>query len=451
MSLFKEAMSDIGVSVEEFQAIPVDGHVEDPILPNVTQEPSSSIPVSQAVAEAVPAPVEAPVAEPVPMTVAEVEQVVETVEPVVECAVQEHEMLRERAEQLVAIQTAMEQYHDIIRKRGFNGITPESAQILQVHMRIAARQLGTNSKVASMEAFKAKDAREQHDLAEISMEDLRTTAKVAGNVIHQLIGKMISAVKQFAMRIVDGIPLIEKALASMDKELGQIKSAGGDGEVKINTTMLNVNGVPDLTVGKEVMSLAMFAAKTYPDAVVTFLKGATKAVFKYDPEEDNSDEMKAYFQEAARPLQSAIKAGANDEPLPGGYKMHISESGMSVGITGEDMVGQTHREVQCSTTKELRDACRKLQEMVKIIREIRPSAERIETEGHKLLKAVERIRDRAGDDKRWAHEVMDDESRKLVMEATPRSGELIGYLLKYIKSQMVAIKTQAEHISRTSN
>jgi len=445
MSLFKEAMSDVGVSMEEFQAIPVDGHVEDPILPTVTQEPSSSIPVSQAVTAAVPAPVEAP------MTPEEVVQVVEAVEPIVECAVQEHELLRERAEQLVAIQTAMEQYHDIIRKRGFNGITPESAQILQVHMRIAARQLGTDSKVASMEAFKAKDAREQHDLAEISMEDLRTTAKVAGNVIHKLIEKMISSVKQFAMRIVDGIGPVEHALKGMEKELAQIKYPGGEGEVKINTTMLNVRGTPDLEVGKEVTSLAMFAAKTYPDAVVTFLKGATKAVFKYDPEEDNSDEMKAYFQEAARPLQSAIKAGANDEPLPGDFKMHISESGMSVGISGEDKVLQSHREVRCSTTKELRDATRKLQEIVKIIKEIRPSAERIEQEGHKLLKAVERIRDRAGDDKRWAHEVMDDESRKLVMEATPRSGELIGYLLKYIKAQMVAIKTQAEHISRTGN
>lgn len=444
MSLVQEALADVGVSVEEFQDIPPEATVEDTVIPPQTQEPSVSIPVAPETVAAT-----APVAE-VPVTPEAIVEVVEVAEPIVDNVVAEHEALQAKADEIVALQTSMEQYKGLIRKAGFNGITPQTAEFLQVHMKIADRVLGRSGKIGSMESFSAKDPREQHALATVSLEDIRATSKAAVDRFIEIVMKIVEFIKRSGQQLWDGIIQVEKAVDQLDKQLAGIKNAGASGDIKVKvpTMFFKVGGEIDRTVSPDVHGLAHFASQAYPEAVVKFFDGMTKGVLKFDPEGAGMEELDAFFAQYVKPLQFLIDQKADTDELPGGYHMDISENRLSVGIKRPEKMDTQVEEVEVRPTVELRKVTRDLKSLVAQLKEIRPETEKISAAGKKLTEATKRAAAKGGEGTGDVYGEMAMKVGQMVQEASPRAGEIISYVIHYIKEHCTSIASEIQAIQK---
>ena len=451
MSLVKDALADVGVSVEEFQTIPAEATIDTPVLAPVAavDQPSVNIPLTEQpiVPEVTPAPI---VQEDVPVT-----EILEEV-PIVptEAVIAEHEELQAKADQLVALQTAMERYHTIVRKAGFNGISNQTAEVLQVHMQIAQQQLGLTSKIGSMESFNAKSPREQHDLATISLEDIKSMAKGALDKFIAIVEKILEFIKRTGHNLLDGILHVERAVDKLDGQLSKIKVSGGEGTFQCAGTILKHGEEIDRAVSPDIHGLAQFASTSYPDAIVKFLDGMVKGVIKFDANGKGIEELDAFFAQYSKPLQFLIVQQADKDELPGGYTMDVSEHGLSIGVTYHDSkepaLGQTE-ELPVSSTAELRKLVRDIKALIIQLKDIRPETEKISQAGKKLIEAVKRSAAKADEETGGVYSEMTMKVGKMVQESSPRAGEIVDYIVRYIKGHCVAIDAQIKVITKAKS
>lgn len=449
MSLVKDALSDVGVSVEEFQAIPTEATIDTPVLAPVAavDQPSVNIPLTEQpiVPEVTPAPI---VQEEVPVT--EILEEVPIVPP--EAVIAEHEELQAKADQIVALQTAMEQYHSIVRKAGFNGISNQTAAVLQVHMRIAQQQLGLTSKIGSMESFNAKTPRDQHDLATVSLEDIKSMAKGALDKFISIVERILEFIKRTGHNLLDGIMHVERAVDALDAKLAKIKSPGGNGTIKaVHPILKNGNNV-DRVVSPDIHGLAHFASTAYPEAIVKFLDGMVKGVLKFDANGKGVEELDAFFAQYSKPLQFLIDQQADKDTLPGGYTMNVSEHGLSIGVTAPtEQDSSPTEEIPVLPTAELRKLVRDIKALITQLKDIRPESEKISQAGKKLIEAVKRSAAKGGEDTGDVYSEMAMKVGKMVQESSPRAGELVDYIVKYIKGHCIAIDAQIKVITEAKS
>lgn len=431
MSLLQSALSDAGYSLEEFQAIPVEEVVETPIVS--VDQPSVSIPVPEAVVEAVPPPLDVVTVPGVP-----IEELVELPEPCIDNAIAEHELLQGKADQLVALQGAMERYESIVRKTGYGGITPQTAEVIQVHIQLSQSSLGISTKIGSMESFKANGPREQHDLSTVALESIRETAMKAGSDFIAAIEKIIEYIKRLGQNLFDGLLHVDHALSKLESQLKTAKTMGGEGNILLDTTMIEDAGTVVTGAPPKIKMLAQFTIIDYPMRVSSFFDTAAKIVSSVSKDDDDFTEVLERLDAATTPLADIIATKDNSDSLPGGYTIDVSEGGLSFGLKASDS-GPQSQEVPVSSTKQLRDQVRSLKELVEQLKKIRPSTERISTSGKKLVAAA----------KSSGNDELLNKVATFIHQANPRVGEVIDYMVKYIKAQCVAIKKQADANSVT--
>lgn len=424
MSLLQSALSDVGISVENFQDIPAE------VIPAaVVDQPSVSIPLSEPVVESVVVPnAEEVVTGPGVL----IEEIATLPEPAIDNAIAEHEMLQTKADQLVALQVAMERYETIVRKTGFGGITPQTAEVIQVHLQLSQASLGITTKVGSMESFSAKGPREQHDLATVTLESIRETAVKAGKDFIAAIEKIIDYLKRLGQNLFDGILHVESALKKLESQLASTKSTGGgEDDVLINTTMLDDGGVFTKGVPSKIVLLAQFTVVDYPMRVAKFFDDASKIVSSVSKDEDDLSEVMARLDDATTPLADIVEAKATSDRLPGGYELDVSDGGLSFGIKVVDNTAKSLL-IKPGTTLELRKQVRELLALIETLKKIRPNTEKISVAGKKLLTTA----------KGAGHDEILSKAATYIHQSNPRVGEVIDYLVKYSKAQCVAIAVQ---------
>lgn len=420
MSLLQSALADVGCSLEDFQDIPAE-------IISVDQ-PSVNIPLTEEVTELVETPPDVVMVPSVP-----IEELGETTEPCIDNAIAEHELLQDKADELVALQSSMERYESIIRKSGYGGITPQTAEVIQVAVQLAQSKLGISTKIGSMESFKANGPREQHDLATVSIESIRETAKAAGSSFIAAIEKIIEYIKRLGQNLFDGVIQVDRAIAKLDQQLGATKATGGGTQVQINTTMIEDGDALVVGAPPKILMLAAFTVVDYPARVAKFFDDAAKVVSAVSKDDDDLTEVFERLDAATRPLADMIESKVDSDRLPGGYELDVSEGGLSFGVKEGD-AGAKSMTIDSATTRELRDQVRQLKSLVDTLKKIRPNAEKISASGKKLLSAAKQV----GNDQVLS------KAATFIQQANPRVGEIISYLVKYIKAQCVAINVQAE-------
>lgn len=441
-------IQEAGVPLDVAQAQPVVDTIVSP-----TNEPSSTIPVPDAaVAEVAPELVVAPapvVDGGVPEGYVPVEAVTEAVVDVQAEALQAEQCaLQDKADELLDVQHSMESLDRIIRSTGFKGIGNQTAEILQVQLRAAQRKLGITTAIGSMESFQAKDQREQHAIAQVSLESIRTTAKTAKNRFMEIISKLIEMFKRVVNNYLDGFNVVEKTAADLDRRLSKVKHSGGEGTFKlVNAGLLYRDDKLVREVTPDVKGLAHFAAVAYPEAVIRFLDGLVKGVLKFDPESGGIEEVKANFEQSRKPLSFLIEKNLADDELPGGYKLDINESGLSIGLSHAKTYSVEPEELPVVTTVKLRNLVRDILLLIQQAKDIRPEVDKIDKAGKKLIEATKRAETKKGtDENKGTYDELSSAVGKIVLEATPRIGEIVGYLLKYARFQLAVVNTQLEII-----
>jgi len=485
MSLTK-LLNEAGVSNEDIT--PAAPLVEQTVVSPV-DSPSAAIPVAETVVEAAPvvepvpetvavpvtAPLEpavvesvvAPVAEaPLPVEAVVAEQVIPTV-PVVEaqaaiaeaveitqieataCQVEAEQLaVKEKADELLDIQTSLESLSSIIRKAGANGVTNQTAEVIQSQLRSINRRLGVDSQFVSTESFNSRDLREQHNVATIALEDIKTSVKVAKNKFIDLLEKILALFKRAASNWLDGLVSLDKKVDKLDQRLGALKKTGGGGSFTLHNAGLVVHN-DSIDIPEDIPGLAHFAAVSYPDVVTKYLDQSAKTLLKYKPSDFDPERIKEEFERHAKPLAYLIELQVEKDELPGGHHLDVDAGGLSFGIKGETPAG-VDKEVDIETTVELRKKVRLIKEIVEQIKKIRPEVEKIDKAGKRLIEAARRATPGAGEDQKEAQDfyniVYEAVSRSAA--AKPRVDEVIKYLVRYLNAQVAIVNTMADQIEK---
>ncbi|ABY62987.1 internal head protein [Pseudomonas phage 201phi2-1] len=481
-ALLKEAgvsNEDITASeplVQETVVSPVDSpSAAIPVVDAVVETAPVVEPVPETVAAPVTAPLEpavvesvvAPVAEaPLPVEAVAVDQVIPTI-PVVEaqaavaeaveitqieataCQVEaEQQAIKDKADELLDMQTALENLTSIIRKTGANGVSNQTAEVIQSQLRSINRRLGVESKFVSTESFIARDNREQHAIATIALEDIKTSVKVAKNKFIELLEKILALFKRAASNWLDGLVSLDKKVDQLDQRLGALKKPGGGGSLTLHNAGLVVYK-DSIDIPEDIPGLAHFASVAYPDVVTKYLDQSAKTLLKYKPSDFDPERIKEEFERHAKPLAYLIELQVEKDELPGGQHLDVDEGGLSFGIKGEVPAG-VDKEVDLETTVELRKKVRAIKDIVEQIKKIRPEVEKIDKAGKRLIEAARRSTSLKAEDEKEAEDfyniVHDAISRSAA--AKPRVDEVIKYLVRYLGAQVAIVNTMADAIEK---
>lgn len=473
MSL-KSLIAEAGVSLEDVQPVVVETPVpivepaplvepvaETPLVEetvvNPIDAPSASVPVADVVVST-EEPVVAPVAAPPVTTIAETEAAVAGAEiAVVEAngtALQsEQTVIQQKADELLDIQTAMESISQLIRRNGALGISNQTAEAVQIQMRDVNRRLGIESPFVSIESFKAKDSREQHNTSRIALESIKTASKVALNKFIALIERLIAIAKKMVMNFYDGIAPLQKQAAALEKRLGAIKVTElKDGTIQLPTNhVLVVDGALDVAVSPEVLGLAHFTCNAYPEAVVKYLDNLTKGVLRFDPEDGSEDMVDAMLDQYAKPLAFLLDQKLTEDTLPGGYEVEVGETGLNFGLKKTSTEGGSDTsDYPIPEVIEIRRACRDVVQLLNQIKEARSEVDAIGKASDKLVAAVKRVTERASATEDDAvYSALSNKIGVAVSQANPRVGEIVGYIVRYAKNSLDVMNRMADAIEKS--
>lgn len=463
MSLIK-LIEQAGVSLESIdtpvtpviiEEMPSSVHVDQPLVEGTVvspvDAPSATVPVNNVVISTEPVVTEAVTVPPVDVVpVTELETVVS--EAVVATQIEANAQIleeaqcaiQEKADELLEIQTALESMDKMIRSHGAKGISNATAEAVQGHLKTINRQLGIKTDFISIESFVAKDIREEHAQSTIALESIRTSVKVAKNKFIKVIEKIIAFFKKVVMNHVDGINHLEREAIKLDSELSKVKVVGGNGKMVLaNAGKLYLNGEVVQGVTADIKGLAHFTSVAYPKAIVNFLDGIVKGVLKFDPEGAGMDEVEAFFEKYSKPLAYVIEQKIDEELLPGEWAIDVPEHGLTIGLKRSKTSDVGEMEIPVLPTVELRKIIREIINVLTQMKNIRPEVDKINKASERLIESVKRAIDKKGSvDNEKAYAEMTDRVARIVMDSTPRIGDIIGYLVNYLRAQLIIARTQ---------
>lgn len=476
-ALLKEAGVSVKVSKENIAEAPL---VQETVVSPV-DSPSASIPVVETVATpapVIPAPIVDSVVAPVEEVAADVVTDVAVVDqlppavPVVQEGVPVGEVqsivadavadvqveatgaileaeqcaIADKADELLEIQTALENMTTIIRKTGANGVSNQTAEMIQLQLASINRKLGVTSAFVSTESFNARDPRSQHENATIALESIKTSLKVARNNFVELIERLIAFFKKMAHNYLDGVNGLEKKVDQLDQRLGALKKTGEGGSITVaNAGPVLFNDSWDIPT--DIKGLAHFTARAYPDAVIKYLDKSAKILLKHKGENFDRERLVEEFEQEAKPLQHLIDVNVKDDKLPGGYHMDVSEDGMTFGIGGEGEQVDS-KELDLLSTSELRKKVRVIKDIISQLKEIRPEVDNIDKAARRMIEASHRATEGWGKDQEQAKEYLATVGDVLARSSAsrPRVGEVIKYLTRYLGMQLAIVGKMADAI-----
>lgn len=411
--LSKDTLANLQtISMENIDA----GDVADTIVSPV-DSPSSTV--------AVPA-------EPTPETQpVDIAMVVDTQNPtdMLGQAAQEATALQARADELLDMQHACEQYAKLIRQTGLEGISQEGAAFMQVGLKMVQKSLGSEFKVSN-ESFDTITPRSSKVKATISVEDIKEMASNAASKFKEIIQKLIALIKKGWEKFEDfGLSQDKK----IDELLDRIKGIKNGGSLSTEITikspaLLFADGVEAYPEVRQLTGLAHFALKAYPEALRVYYMGIDNWLRKMGDLDVNEEEIEAHIVHVAKPLEALADHGVTTQLFNGNYKIDISETGLSFGMTqGEGKEAPSEVVLPVEAPVKLRKTLTDLKTINALIIDYRAAND-------KIVKAAEKL----------ANENPNKEAtgviEKVIKDSAPRNREIAEFISKVTRAYLGVIE-----------
>lgn len=391
-----------------------------------------------AVADAIVSPVDSPSstiavpAEPTPETQpVDIAMVVDTQNPtdMLGQATQEATALQDRADELLDMQHACESYLKLIRQTGLEGMSQEGAAFMQVGLKMVQKSLGTDFKVSN-ESFDSITPRSSKIKATISVEDIKEMASNAASKFKEIIQKLIALIKKGWEKFEDFGLSQEKKIEDLLDRIKGIKNGGSlSTEITIKSpALLYADGVEAYPEVRHLTGLAHFALQGYPNALVAYYTGIDNWLRRMGDLDVTEEEIEAHIVHVAKPLETLSKNGVTTQLFNGNYKIDISESGLSFGMTqGEG--GEPPSEVVLPVEPPV-----KLRKTLSDLKTINTLIIDYRTANDKIVKAAEKL----------ANENPNKEAagviEKVIKDSAPRNREIAEFISKVTRAYLSVIE-----------
>lgn len=446
MTLSKSALQHV---VSNENVAPLDGttNVAETIVSPV-DSPSGSQPVAtdtvvstepvdpQVVADVAAAAAAQPASD-VPV---DVQMVVETQNPteMLGQATQEATVCQERADELLAMQHACEQYSKLLRQTGLEGISEEGAAFMKVGLDVIQRSLGTDL-VVSKESFSDIHPRSSKVKVTISAESVKELASKAYDAFIEAIKKLVELMKKGWERLEDFGLDQERKIDALQERIKKIKINAASEEITIrNPNMLFADGDEVYPNTKGLLGLTHFALVAYPKAMEEYFSKVGTFIKGLGDFEVSDEEVKANLDSIAGPLTSLADDSAARTLFNGNHRVSVSANGRSFGIEVADGA-QAPAEIVLPVEPpvKLRKQLEEIRNINNLLRDYRKSNDKVVKAADKLVGVANGIKD------------ADSISRgvlSLIKDASPRNREIAEFVTKVTRAYIAVIEQQvAKH------
>lgn len=245
---------------------------------------------------------------------------------------QESVICQQRADELLAMQHACEQYGKLLRQTGLEGISEEGAAFMKVGLDLIQKSLGTDL-VISKEDFSDINPRSSRMKVTISAEGVKELAGKAYDAFVEAIKRLIELMKKGWEQLIDLGNNQEKTIDDQLRRLSSLKTAFND-EIQIKSpTMLFANGEEVFPEIKGLSGLAHFALVAYPKAMTDYYAQVARFVNQIPDDESVSDEeITVNLDDIGKPLSALANDSAVRGLFNGNYQVDVAHEGLSFGI-----------------------------------------------------------------------------------------------------------------------
>lgn len=391
-----------------------------------------------AVANTIVNPVDSPsavvpvAAEPTPETEpVDIQMVVETQNPTAMLgqAAQEATALQDRADELLDMQHACEQYIKLIRQTGLEGITQEGAAFMQVGLSMVQKSLGTDYKVSN-ESYDTITPRSSRLKATISVEDVKEMASNAYSKFKEIIRKLIELIKKGWEKFQDFGLSQEKKIDELLERIKGIKGSGAlSQEIIIRSPgLLFADGKEVYPEVRQLTGLAHFALRSYPNALVGYYKGIDAWLRQLGDLDVTEEEIEAHIVHVAKPLTALANDPAVGQLFNGNRQIDISASELSFGMgQGEGSEPPNEVELPVEPPVKLRKTLTDLKTINTLIINYREANDKIVAAAQKL---------ESENPNKEAGPVI----AKVVKDSTPRNREIAEFISQVTRAYLSVIE-----------
>lgn len=416
-------ISNEDAMIEETIVSPVDTpSASQPVAPEVVV---STEPVPVVPTDVVVEPTAAPVGEPL-----DVQMVVDTQNPtdMLGQANQETAVCQERADDLLAMQHACEQYGKLLRQTGLEGVSEEGAAFMQVGMKMIQKSLGTDL-VVSKESIDDIHPRSSKVKVTISVESVKELASKAYEAFVAAIHKLIELMKKGWEQLMDLGNNQEKAIDEQLRRVSALKTTDND-EIQINSpSMLFANGDEVFPEIKGISGLAHFALVAYPNAMLSYYAQISKFIHQIPDDDSVSDEeITANLDDISKPLIALATDSAVRGLFNGNYQIDVAHEGLSFGIkAAEGAPAPDTVDLMILPPIKLRKLLNDMLLINTLMRDYRKANERV-------VRAAEIVLDAAKSMKNLPK--LSTDVMTLINKATPRNREIALYISKVLRAYL---------------
>lgn len=358
-------------------------------------------------------------------------------------ATQESGVCQSRADELLAMQHALECYNKLIRQTGLEGISKEGAAFMQVGLEIIQRSLGTNVTVSS-ESYGDIDPRSNRVKAVVSAEGIKELADKTYKAFVEAIKKLIELMRKGWEHLLDAGMAQEGKIDELLDRLKNVKSTAVGQEIMIHRPgMLFADGEEVYPELKPLFGLAHFALVAYPKSMEDYYSKVGTYIKSLNDYELSEEEIRENLDSVAKPLHDLAKDPSSRALFNGNYAVDISENELSFGIKETDgKEPPSEFELPVAPPIKLRKLLGEIRQINTILKDYRPANERVIKAAEKLVGVSEKLENADG----IARTIL-----SVVKDAAPRNREIAQYIAKVTKTYLVIIERQIERHEAATN
>jgi len=346
-------------------------------------------------------------------------------------ATQESGICQERADELLAMQHACEQYGKLLRQTGLEGISEEGAAFMKVGLDLIQRSLGTDL-IVSKEDFSDIHPRSSRVKVTISSEGVAELAGKAYAAFIEAIKRLVELMKKGWEKLVDfGLDQEKKIDDQLDR-IRHLKGGTAGADVVIRSpALLFADGEEVFPNLKPLFGLAHFSLVAYPKAMEQYFTKVGTFIKGLGGHEVSDEEVEANLASVAKPLAALAQDPTVRVLFNGNYQVDVAENELSFGIKhGEGADAPSEVELVVDSPVKLRKYLEEIRMINKLLLNYRGANAKVVQSAEKLVAVAEGIKDA---------ESINKAVLNIVKDASPRNREIAEFIAKVTRAYLAVI------------
>lgn len=348
---------------------------------------------------------------------------------------------------IIEIQTGLEDYLKLLRKAGPDGVSRQTAGIIRIDLQSfqdkAKGKVDLSDLINSMEDM--GDGEKDHILpSKIKSTSFASKVATVAKAFWEWLKKVYTKGKEFATQVTQGVTLADVRLKKLEASISSSHEPGGDFKVPSAGNIAIGTDVP-LQVPTNLVQLAQWAAVTQPKGIATGYKTLAGEIDRFDLGNEDVSKVEADMRIAI--AKNYITLDMSSKGYPGNFMLYSKEDSEVTGIKPDDQpeIGEVTAERRSMGT--IKGNIKLLTGILSDLKAYSANYQGVADGAELVAGALDKLEAKAGSenmDKSAADDAA-ELARKVnvyVHKTTPNSNEIVRYVVRTVNAYIDVIAAE---------